>query len=356
MPSFFVETPGHRYFAKVERGILARVPYYIPDSAGKIFIVTTNDVWNLHGPTLSRALGGRPHSILFCGGEDKKRLAWVENLAEQMVREGGDRSSLVIGFGGGIVTDMGGFLASMFMRGIPAIHVPTTLLAQVDASIGGKTGVNLVAGKNLIGTFHQPLAVLIDPDVLRTLSDREYRAGLYEVLKAGVLGSPKLYRILRDQYLEVAAQDSEVVETIISESVRIKAEVVSADEKESDLRRVLNLGHTFGHALEAETAYERFLHGEAVAFGMLAAVHLSLLLNIVSPDDAYDIAETIKRYGPIPSVEGVTPESIVARLVRDKKTVQGKIHFVLPERIGKVKVVSGADEKLVYSAVKAALA
>jgi 3-dehydroquinate synthase len=356
MPSFFVETPGHRYFAKVERGILARAPYYIPDSAGKIFIVTTNDVWNLHGPTLSRAIGGRPHSILFCGGEDKKRLAWVENLAEQMVREGGDRSSLVVGFGGGIVTDMGGFLASMFMRGIPVLHVPTTLLAQVDASIGGKTGVNLVAGKNLIGAFHQPLAVLIDPDVLRTLPDREYRAGLYEVLKAGVLGSPKLYRILRDQYLEVAAQDPEVVETIISESVRIKAEVVSADEKESDLRRVLNLGHTFGHALEAETAYERFLHGEAVAFGMLAAVHLSLLLNILSPDDAYDIAETVKKYGPIPSLEGVTPESIVARLVSDKKTVRGKIHFVLPERIGKVKIVSGADEKLVFSAVKAALA
>jgi 3-dehydroquinate synthase len=181
MSSYFVETPAHKYFVKVERGLLTRVPYYIPDSAGRIFVVTTRDVWNLHGEVIERALMERSHSILFCAGEDKKRLAWVEDMAEQMMREGGDRSSMVLCFGGGIATDMGGFLASIFMRGIPVMHVPTTLLAQVDASIGGKTGVNLATGKNLIGTFHQPISVLVDPEVLRTLPEREYKAGLYEV-------------------------------------------------------------------------------------------------------------------------------------------------------------------------------
>jgi 3-dehydroquinate synthase len=356
MPSFVVETPGHRYFAKVERGIVAKVPYYVPDSAGRIFIVTTQDVWGLHGGALERALGGRAHHVLFfSGGEERKRLASVEELAEQMVRGGGDRSSLVLAFGGGIVTDVGGFLASVFMRGIPVIQVPTTLLAQVDAAIGGKTGVDLVSGKNLVGTFHQPLAVLIDPDVLSTLPEREYRAGLYEVIKCGVIRSPKLFRVFKDSAAAVLARRPDVVDEIISESVRIKAEVVSADEKEGGLRRILNFGHTIGHALEAKTSYERFLHGEAVAFGMVAAVHLALLLNIISASDALEIAGTVRQFGPIPPLEGITAESIVERLKSDKKTVKGKVHFVLPERIGKVRIVSDVEEGLVFSAVKAAL-
>ena len=175
-----------------------------------------------------------------------------------MVRRGGDRSSLVIAFGGGVVDDVAGFLAAIFMRGIPVIQIPTTLLAQVDAGVGGKTGVNLVAGKNLIGAFHQPLAVLTDPDVLATLPEREYRAGLYEVIKCGVIRSPVLFRLMSERQSDVLARDSEIVEKMIAESVRIKAEVVSADEREGDLRRILNFGHTYGHALEAETGYSAF--------------------------------------------------------------------------------------------------
>ena len=185
-----------------------------------------------------------------------------------MIEGGGDRSSMVIAFGGGIVGDVAGFLAAIFMRGIPVIQVPTTLLAQVDAAVGGKTGVNLVAGKNLIGSFHQPLAVLIDPDVLATLPEREYRAGLYEIIKCGVIRDADLFNVLdqcQRQCLRAGAGDGRPDHR---GRVRIKAEVVSADERESDLRRILNFGHTVGHALEAETKYERLLHGEAVAFGM----------------------------------------------------------------------------------------
>jgi 3-dehydroquinate synthase len=357
MPSFAVKTPQREYLALVERGVLARAGEYVPQRAGKLFVVTSQDVWDLHGHTLKRGLGGRPFELLlFPGGEERKRLVEVEVLAEQMIERGGDRSSLVIAFGGGVVNDLGGFLAAIFMRGVPVIQIPTTLLAQVDAGVGGKTGVNLVAGKNLIGSFHQPLVVLTDPEVLSTLPEREYRAGLYEVIKCGVIRSPSLFRLMRERQPDVLTRRPEVVEEMIGESVRIKAEVVSADERESGLRRILNFGHTYGHALEAETGYARFLHGEAVAFGMRAATHLARLTGRVAAGDAASISETILAYGPIPALDGVSAERLVARLASDKKTLQGKVHFVLPDRIGEVSVVSGLDGTLVLAAAQAALA
>jgi 3-dehydroquinate synthase len=357
MPSFEVRIPQREYTAVVERGLLARAGKYIPEGAGKLFVVTTQDVWSFHGSTLEHGLGGRPFELLFFpGGEERKRLAEVECLAEEMVRRGGDRWSIVIAFGGGVVDDLAGFLAAIFMRGIPVIQIPTTLLAQVDAGVGGKTGANLAAGKNLIGAFHQPLAVLTDPDVLATLPEREYRAGLYEVIKCGVIRSPLLFRLMSERQSSVLARDSEIVEKMIGESVRIKAEVVSADERESGLRRILNFGHTYGHALEAETGYSRFLHGEAVAFGMCAAVHLARSTGRLAPDDGARIIETILKYGPIPSLAGVSVANLVARLARDKKTRQAKVHFVLPDRIGEVSVVTGLDPEAVLAAAQAALA
>src|SRR6202161_4010600 len=272
MPSFRVETPQRSYDAIVERGAVRRLPDFLPPKHGKIFVVTTRDVWDLHGHAFAQI----PHNtIFFPGGESKKRISEVETMAEQMLAQGADRSSVVIAFGGGIVNDTGGFLAAIFMRGIPVIQVPTTLLAQVDAAIGGKTGVNLISGKNLLGSFHQPLAVLIDPDVLSTLPEREYRAGLYEIIKCGIIRDAALFEVLDRCADGVLRQDPEIVDRVIADAVRIKAEVVSADEREGDLRRILNFGHTFGHALEAETKYERLLHGEAVAFGMQAATLLA---------------------------------------------------------------------------------
>jgi 3-dehydroquinate synthase len=356
MPSFRVETPQRSYPAIVERGLIAQAAKYIPPKTGKVFIVTTEDVWRHAGAALQAGLAGLPCEILHLpGGEDNKRLAPLEKLAEQMVQRGADRTSMVIAYGGGIVNDMGGFLAAIFMRGIPVLQIPTTLLAQVDAAVGGKTGVNLVSGKNLIGSFHQPLAVLTDPAILDTLPDREYRAGLYEIIKAGIIREPELFRYLDVRRHAVIARRPEAVDHIIAESVRMKAEVVSSDEREGDQRRILNFGHTFGHALEAETAYTRFLHGEAVAWGMRAAIYLGEMTGHVSAEDSVEMLELIAEYGPIPPVKGISVENLAARLVHDKKTVQGTVHFVLPVRIGEVTVVSGVEEKLVLEAIRAAL-
>jgi 3-dehydroquinate synthase len=356
VPTFQVVTRNQEYPCVVERGVLARAAEFIPAKAGKVFVATTSDVWELYGSTLTAGLAGRAfHPLFFPGGEATKRFEHVEALAEEMVHAGADRSSLVIAFGGGIATDMGAFLASIFMRGIPVIQIPTTLLAQVDAAIGGKAGVNLRAGKNLIGTFHQPLAVLVDPEVLRSLPEREFRAGLFEVVKYGIISSPELFELLTSRSADVLAQAPGVLDRIIAESVRIKAEVVSADEKEGDLRRILNFGHTVGHALEAETRYERFLHGEAVAFGMNAATQLATLVGLLDSGTRDTILGTVALYGPIPSLDGIPADALFRRLVRDKKTIQGKVHFVLPEKIGTVRVMSGVPEDKVFSAIEAAL-
>ena len=357
MPTYRVETPQRTYSAIVERGVIGRTAQYIPPKTGKVFVVTTEDVWRHAGEPLRKALTGVDFEVLHLpGGEDQKRLAPVEALAEEMVRRGADRTSVVIAFGGGIVNDMGGFLAAIFMRGIPVLQIPTTLLAQVDAAIGGKTGVNLVSGKNLIGAFHQPLAVLTDPAILDTLPDNEYRAGLYEIIKAGIIREPELFQYLVEQRDAVIARRPEAVDHIIAESVRMKAEVVSSDEREGDLRRILNFGHTFGHALEAETRYQRFLHGEAVAWGMRAAIYLGESTGHVSAEDSVEMLQVIADYGPIPPVDGIAAENLSARLIHDKKTVQGNVHFVLPVRIGEVTVVSGVDDKLVLEAIRSALA
>jgi 3-dehydroquinate synthase len=357
MPRFPVVTPQRSYDAIIERGLISRASGHVPETAGIVFVLTAQDIWKLHGAALERTLQGRPVKVLFFpGGEERKRLAEVERLAEQMVDAGGDRTSVVIAFGGGIVNDVGGFLASAFMRGVPVVQIPTTLLAQVDAAVGGKTGVNLVSGKNLFGAFHQPLAVLIDPDVLATLSDREYRAGLYEVIKCGVIRDPELFRLLESRRDEVLARRPSVVDQIVAAAVRIKAEVVSSDEREGDLRRILNFGHTVGHALEAETAYSRLLHGEAVAFGMKAAALLARGAAGLSETDCSRILDAIDDYGPIPALDGIAAERLLARLRSDKKTLKGKVHFVLPGRIGAVRVVSGLPDDEIKSAIEEALA
>lgn len=359
MPSFQVRTATCEYPCVVERGALRRIAEHLPRKAGKIFVVTTDDVWSRHAARLTAPLAAAGKSadvLLFPGGEERKRFSEVEALADQMLARGADRSSLVIAFGGGIVGDLGGFLAAIFMRGIPVIQAPTTLLAQVDAAVGGKTGANLVGGKNLIGAFHQPRAVLADPDVLATLSEREYRAGLYEVVKYGIVNSPALFDRLEKEAAKVLAREPEILEYIIAESVRIKAEVVTEDEKEGDLRRILNFGHTVGHALEAETGYSRLLHGEAVAFGMRAVVHLSHGMGLIEDDERERILRCIDAYGEIPSLQGISAASLMKRLSSDKKTIQGRVHFVLTEGIGKWRISSDVDLYQVRDATETALA
>jgi 3-dehydroquinate synthase len=248
------------------------------------------------------------------------------------------------------VGDVTGFLASVYMRGVDVIQVPTTVLAQVDAAIGGKTGVNLVSGTNLLGTFHQPRAVLIDPDVLGTLPARDYRAGLYESLKCGVIGDPALFTLFEDRRREILDRDPVVVEKLIAGSVRLKASVVSADEREGGLRQVLNFGHTVGHALEAETGYNQLLHGEAVAWGMIAATHIALSTGKLDRVTAGRITDSILGLGRLPRMELKTA-NILKRLHTDKKTRQGVVHFILPRAIGKVEITSDVPETVVRAAV-----
>ncbi len=361
MPTFEVRTPGDTYLCVVERGVIEGVADHIPAGAGRVFVVTTEDVWALHGAKLGKSLQKRkgsfaePEILFFPGGEANKCLEQVERLADQMLERGADRTSIVIGFGGGIVTDLGGFLAAIFMRGIPVLQIPTTLLAQVDAAVGGKTGVNLANGKNLLGSFHQPVAVLIDPELTATLPEREFRAGLFEIVKCGVIRDRAMFDLLATRPREVLSMNAALVDSLIAGAVRVKAEVVSADEREGGLRRILNYGHTVGHAIESETGYVRFLHGEAVARGMLAATHLAVLRGMLPTNEAAAILETIQAYGPLPSAIDLDPEHLLRRLEGDKKTLQGKIHFVLPTHIGEVSVVTGIEPDLIRHAIIASL-
>lgn len=355
--TFLVDTGTVQYRVLVGRNALSTIKSLVPAKAHRVFVLSTQDVWNLHGEKLANALQNIDfHLLTFAGGEHRKRMAEVETLAEQMANAGADRSSVLVAFGGGIVTDLGGFLASIFMRGIPVIQVPTTLLAQVDAAVGGKTGTNLVAGKNLVGTFHQPLAVIVDPTVLATLPEREFRAGLQEILKAGVIRDRALFETMATEWKAILAQEPAVLDGILATSIKIKCEVVSADEKEGDLRRILNFGHTIGHALEAETSYAQFLHGEAVAFGMKAATHLSQALGTLTAGDMAKIVEAIDLYGPFPSARHIAPEALLARLGGDKKTIGGKVHFVLAHGIGDTKIVSGVPDDKILAAIRAAQA
>jgi 3-dehydroquinate synthase len=352
MPTYEVHTPQRTYPAVVERGITRRIRGFFPPAVQKIFVVTTEDVWRLHGDRLDHKFAEMElHVLFFPRGEEHKRFSWVEDLAEKMIGQGADRTSMVIGFGGGIVNDVSGFLASIFMRGIPSLQIPTTLLAQVDAAVGGKTGVNLTRGKNLLGTFHQPVAVLADPDLLATLPDNEYRAGLFEIVKCGVIRDAELFETLERCSTQVLARKPEVVDKIISAAVRLKVDVVNADERENDVRRILNFGHTVGHAIEAETGYVRFLHGEAIAWGMLVATRLAEMCRMLSTEDAQRISAVVRKYGPVPEACDLDPDRLVERLATDKKAMGGKVHFVLPTGIGSVEVRSGIDAPTVRQAV-----
>jgi len=250
-----------------------------------------------------------------------------------------------------VVGDVTGFLASIYMRGVDVIQVPTTVLAQVDAAIGGKTGVNLVSGKNLLGTFHQPRVVLVDPTVLGTLPSREYCAGLYESLKCGIIGDAGLFKLFEERRREILDRDPAVVEKVIADSVRLKASVVSADEREGGLRQVLNFGHTIGHALEAETRYTQLLHGEAVAWGMIAATHIALSTGKLDSVTAGRISNAVLGLGRLPRMHWQTAH-ILKRLRSDKKTRHGIVHFILPREIGKVEITSDVPEAIVRSAVE----
>ncbi len=345
------------YDVLIENGLLPKAASLLRDllpSGNRLFVITVAPVRRKWGKGLLGSLresGFETNVIEMPEGERFKRLATVEMLAEKLTGFGADRNAVVLAFGGGVAGDVGGLVASLYMRGVELVQIPTTVLAQVDASVGGKTGANLKAGKNLVGTFHQPRVVLIDPQVLSSLPDREYRAGLYEALKCGVIGNAELFGEFEENRDAILKRDPATVERLIAESVRLKAHVVSVDEKENGLRRVLNFGHTIGHALEAETGYRTLLHGEAVAWGMVAAARIAADVGKLQARDSDRISLATRELGKLPKLE-VRARNIARRLQSDKKTRNGKVHFVLPTEIGKVEVVNDVPEQVVLKAVE----
>jgi 3-dehydroquinate synthase len=297
----------------------------------------------------------RFHVVSIPDGERAKTLSTVDRLVNQMIKHDLNRQSTVVAFGGGVVGDVAAFVASIYMRGIAVVQVPTTLLAQVDSSIGGKTGVNHRIVKNLIGTFHQPSLVIADPVVLRTLPDREYSSGLYEALKYGIIRDPQLFEQFEQRMTSILKRDEDEVEQLVAACAAIKAHVVMADEKESDLRRILNFGHTVGHALESAGKYRRIKHGEAVGYGMIAAARISNALGRLNNKDCARIETGIRSIGRLPRLDGVRTRNVFDSLQHDKKVRDGAVHFILPHAIGKVEITADVPLPLVRDVVRSLL-
>ena len=351
MTRVIIAVQPHPYEAIIENGLLEHAGEHLCRVIGnhqQVFVVTVPPVrrkWGKKLLTSLSAAGFKVRMIEMRDGEPAKKLVTIEVLAENLTRMGADRDAVVVAFGGGVVGDTAGLLASLYMRGVDLVQIPTTVQAQLDAAIGGKTGVNVRTGKNLLGTFHQPRVVLIDPSILSTLPERQFRAGLYEALKCGVIGKPDLFGRLEQVDTKTLRCDASGLEWVIAESARLKAEIVSSDERENGLRRVLNFGHTIGHALEAESGYRHFLHGEAVAWGMIAATHIAVMTGRIDKNTALRISNAVLNFGRLPKIQARSRD-LVRLLQCDKKTRAGKIHFVLPREIGKVEIVNDVPKKI----------
>jgi 3-dehydroquinate synthase len=315
--------------------------------------VSSPTVWNLHGPRIIKAAGSAArHPILVPDGERSKNLQTVGRVYESLINAGADRSIVLIAVGGGVIGDMVGFAAATYLRGVRLVHVPTTLMAQVDSAIGGKVGVNHALGKNLIGAFHPPRLVVSDPSLLETLPRRELRAGLYEVVKYGVIADATLFERVRTDRDALFGRAGESLASVVAASSRIKADVVSRDERESGLRRILNFGHTVGHALEAATDYRRLRHGEAVAYGMIAAAAVGHARGITPKDTLDAITSMVAELGPLPPVADLKSADVVKATRRDKKVVSGTLHFVAATHLGATTEITDVADKELRQALR----
>ncbi len=336
------------YGIQVARGLRTRLRAVVAAAGltGEFVVVSSRRVWTAQGRHFARIT-----PVLVPDGERAKTLATVSAIYDALLAAKVDRGSTIIAVGGGVIGDMVGFAAATFLRGVRLVHVPTTVMAQVDSAIGGKVGVNHARGKNLIGAFHPPALVVVDPDALVTLSRREFRAGLYEVIKYGVIADETLLGTLDATLPAVLTQEGDALGAVVSTCCRIKADIVSADEHEHGLRRTLNFGHTVGHALEATTGYGRLRHGEAVALGMRAALARGRARGITPPALADRVSALISRLGPLPSVADVPAAAIVDAVGRDKKVVNGKLHFVLAAGAGATTTVTDVTARELRAAL-----
>ena len=343
MQTLSVNLGPRSYPIHVGAGILKQTGEFLQQAGlhGKIAIVTNPTVAQLYLDVVHDALVQAEFEVtpvLVPDGEEHKNLKSLKTIYDRLIEARFERKSCVVALGGGVIGDLAGFAAATYLRGVPYVQVPTTLLAQVDSSVGGKTGVNHEDGKNLIGAFYQPKLVVIDVAVLNTLPRRELVAGLAEVIKYGIIEDPELFRLLEQRIEQVIGLDRELLAKIITASCAIKARVVEADEREEDYRAVLNFGHTIGHALEAATNFRQFLHGEAVAIGMIRAAALSVRRGLCDAQSLDRVTALLKRAGlPSEIPPHVPMQSLIQAMEIDKKVAGGRVKFVMCEGIGKTR-------------------
>ncbi|HEY3392111.1 MAG TPA: 3-dehydroquinate synthase [Lacipirellulaceae bacterium] len=359
MPTVHVNLGPRSYDIEIGSGNLRETARFCDAEAedAHAVIITDANVDDLYTEPVADSLveaGAEVDILSVEAGEQSKAPEVAAELWEQMLDQGADRKSVVVALGGGVVGDLAGFVAATFARGLRFVQVPTTLLAQVDSSVGGKVGVNLPGGKNLVGAFWQPRGVVIDVDVLDTLPQREFRAGLAEVVKYGVIQDAEFFALLEANVAPINSRDHAVLTRIIERCCRLKADVVEQDEREvSGLRAILNYGHTFGHAFEAATGYEELLHGEGVAMGMMCAARLAQRIGRVDAAFVQRQRALLEAFGLQLTVPDVAPDELIELMYRDKKVDRGKLRFVLPSRMGHVECVSGVATEDIVAALTA---
>ncbi len=340
---------GQRLLATAGEWIAARV------KVSHAVVITDTNVVQPHAARVVESLeqsGVRVNRAIVPAGESTKSVTTADELWRLLMEFGADRKSVVVAVGGGVIGDLAGFVAASFARGLPFIQIPTTLLADVDSSVGGKVGVNLPGAKNMVGAFWQPRGVLIDTEVLASLPEREYRSGLAEVVKYGVILDATFFEFLEQQVDAIRRRDPQVLRQVVARCCRLKADVVEKDEREeTGLRAVLNYGHTFCHAIEAVTGYGQFLHGEAVAMGMVCAARLAELLGRVDSEMTTRQARLLSDFGLPVSLPDLPHDELLAAMQRDKKVEHGRLRFVLPSRLGHVELVADIDAVLARQAL-----
>jgi len=348
LKKFYVDLAERKYPIMTGQGLLSEAGKLLSESGFKTapIVVSNAKIWRLHGTVLERSIKKAfgPISLIRIGdGERFKDHSTLLKIYQAMFRAHADRRSWILAFGGGVIGDIAGFAAATFMRGIRYVMVPTTLLAQVDSSVGGKVAINVKEGKNLIGAFHQPTAVLTDVAVLKTLPKRELASGLYEVIKSAAIRSESLLSYLERKLPEILSCRPREIEEIVVNAAKIKADVVASDERESGIRMILNYGHTVGHALETETDYRRFKHGEAVGWGMIAALEYGRELGLLQAEEIARLIRLIGRVGCLPSLKGIAVDKLWDSLARDKKFRAGDIRMVFLRRLGEAEIRDGIE-------------
>ncbi|MCD1126122.1 3-dehydroquinate synthase [Jinshanibacter sp. LJY008] len=350
-------TLGERsYPITIEAGLFSHPDSFLPLRSGdKALIVTNESIAPLYLETVSKSLetlGVIVDSVILPDGEKYKTLLVMDQVFTRLLENNHGRDTTLIALGGGVIGDLTGFAAACYQRGVRFIQVPTTLLSQVDSSVGGKTAVNHPLGKNMIGAFYQPASVVIDLNCLKTLPKRELSSGMAEVIKYGIILDADLFDWLEQNIDRLMALDEQTMGYCIRRCCEIKARVVAADERENGVRALLNLGHTFGHAIEAEMGYGNWLHGEAVSAGMVMAAETAKLLGTFSQQDIDRIKRLLLRADlPIYGPDSMKPETYIPHMLRDKKTLAGKLRLVLPTAIGQSEVKSGVEHQVVLSAI-----